>query len=75
MNTEREIRTYFRTLYAAWGHQHWWPAESPFEVIVGAYLTQNTSWTNVERALQSLRRAKVLTVSGVRRTPLESWKL
>ncbi|MGB9198836.1 MAG: base excision DNA repair protein [Terriglobales bacterium] len=70
MNTEREIRTYFRTLYAAWGHQHWWPAESPFEVIVGAYLTQNTSWTNVERALQSLRHAKALTVSGIRRTPL-----
>ncbi|MFY9673290.1 MAG: base excision DNA repair protein, partial [Terriglobales bacterium] len=70
MNTGHEIRAYFRTLYAAWGHQHWWPAESPFEVIVGAYLTQNTSWTNVERALQSLRHAKALTVSGIRRTPL-----
>jgi len=64
------IRNYFRTLYQAWGHQHWWPAESSFEVIVGAYLTQNTSWTNVERALTSLRQARVLSVSGIRRTPL-----
>jgi len=64
------LRNYFRTLYQAWGHQHWWPAESSFEVIVGAYLTQNTSWTNVERALTSLRQARVLSVSGIRRTPL-----
>jgi len=64
------IRNYFRTLYQAWGHQHWWPAESSFEVIVGAYLTQNTSWTNVERALTSLRQARVLSVRGIRRTPL-----
>src|ERR1017187_7472746 len=64
------IRSYFRTLYQAWGYQHWWPAQSPFEVIVGAFLTQNTSWTNVERALTSLRHAQVLSVRGIRRTPL-----
>ena len=45
------IRAYYHTLFSAWGRQHWWPAQSPFEMIVGAYLTQNTSWTNVERAL------------------------
>jgi endonuclease-3 related protein len=62
-----EIRTFYRTLYRAWGPQHWWPAETSFEVIVGAYLTQNTSWTNVERAMVNLRRAQVLSVDGIRK--------
>jgi len=63
------IRTYYRTLFSAWGRQHWWPAQSRFEVIVGAYLTQNTSWTNVEKALGNLRNARLLTIRGIRRTP------
>jgi len=63
------IRAYYRKLFAAWGRQHWWPARSRFEVIVGAYLTQNTSWTNVEKALANLRRARRLTIRGIRRTP------
>jgi endonuclease-3 related protein len=70
------IRAYYRTLFSAWGRQHWWPAQSRFEVIVGACLTQNTSWTNVEKALGNLRRARRLTIGGVRRTPqtqLEQW--
>ena len=45
------IRAVFETLDAAYGPQHWWPAQTPFEVMVGAVLTQNTAWTNVERAL------------------------
>ena len=61
-----KIRTIFRTLYARWGRQHWWPAETPFEVIVGAYLTQNTAWTNVEKALEQLRLAGVLSIEGIR---------
>src|SRR5216683_2494926 len=63
------IRAYYHTLFSAWGRQHWWPAQSRFEVIVGAYLTQNTSWTNVERALGNLRKARLLTIRGIRRTP------
>ncbi len=65
-----EIRKYYKALYSAWGRQHWWPAETPFEVIVGAYLTQNTSWTNVEGALENLRRAKVLSADGIRKLRL-----
>jgi endonuclease III related protein len=53
-----------------WGPQNWWPAESRFEVIVGAYLTQNTAWTNVEKAIANLRSARVLTVKGIREIPL-----
>ena len=63
---ENELRAYYRALYQAWGAQHWWPAETRFEVIVGAYLTQNTAWTNVERALANLRQAKILSIEGVR---------
>jgi endonuclease-3 related protein len=61
-------------LYRAWGAQHWWPGETPFEVIVGAYLTQNTAWTNVESAIANLRDANLLTIDairGVRRARLE----
>lgn len=63
---QENIRTIFRTLFARWGHQHWWPAETPFEVIIGTYLTQNTAWTNVEKALAQLRDAGVLSVEGIR---------
>ena len=65
-----EIPHYYAALYGAWGPQHWWPAETQFEVIVGAYLTQNTAWTNVERALSNLRRANLLSVEGIRATKL-----
>ncbi|MGA2334327.1 MAG: base excision DNA repair protein [Terriglobales bacterium] len=63
------IRAYYHTLSFAWGRQHWWPARSRFEVIVGAYLTQNTAWANVEKALANLRKARLLTLRGIRRTP------
>lgn len=65
-----EIRNYYGALYNAWGPQHWWPAETPFEVIVGAYLTQNTSWANVERAIANLRKAGILTMDGIRAVKL-----
>lgn len=66
-----EIIDYYRALLARWGPQNWWPAQSRFEVIVGAYLTQNTNWTNVEKAMANLRRSRVLTVRGLREVPLE----
>jgi endonuclease III related protein len=65
-SNENELRRYYDVLSRAWGAQHWWPAETRFEVIVGAYLTQNTAWTNVERALVNLRRAQLLSVEGIR---------
>jgi len=70
------IRSYYETLLSAWGRQHWWPAQSRIEVIIGAYLTQNTSWINVEKALGNLRKARRLTIRGIRRTSaaqLEEW--
>lgn len=66
---EPKIRDIFTALYRTWGRQHWWPADSAFEVILGAFLTQNTAWTNVELALANLRAAKALTLEGIRNTP------
>jgi endonuclease-3 related protein len=66
-----QIRNYYGALYGAWGPQHWWPARTRFEVIVGAYLTQNTSWKNVEIALRRLRAAGLLSLAGVRAIPLK----
>jgi endonuclease III related protein len=70
VSKEQQIRAYYQALYQAWGCQHWWPARSRFEVIVGAYLTQNTAWTNVELALGQLREAGALTLEGIRAMPL-----
>ncbi len=52
---------YFNSLFTAFGPQHWWPAEKQFEMIVGAILTQNTAWKNVEQALANLREADLLS--------------
>jgi len=57
-------------LMAAYGPQRWWPANTPFEVIVGAYLTQNTAWKAVERSLANLRAAGAFTPEGLREIPL-----
>jgi endonuclease-3 related protein len=54
-------------LAAAYGPQSWWPAQTAFEVIVGAYLTQNTAWKAVERSLANLREAGALSLEGLRR--------
>jgi endonuclease III related protein len=70
VSPEESIAAIYSTLAQAWGRQHWWPAKSRFEVIVGAYLTQNTNWRNVELALRNLRAARVLTLQGIRNVPL-----
>ncbi len=49
------LRRAYRLLLAHFGHQHWWPGETPFEVCIGAILTQSTSWTNVEQAIRNLK--------------------
>jgi endonuclease-3 related protein len=65
------LRRMHDLLFTAYGPQKWWPAQTPFEVILGAYLTQNTSWKAVERSLQNLRAADVLNVEGLRAVSLE----
>ena len=58
VNPWREI---FDRLFAAFGPQHWWPAHTPTEVAVGAILTQNTAWGNVEHAIRNLKQARALS--------------
>jgi endonuclease III related protein len=57
---QNDLRRAYQLMRARFGHQHWWPGETPFEVCVGAILTQNTAWTNVERAIANLKAAQVL---------------
>ncbi len=63
------LKDYFNALYDAHGPQNWWPGRSRFEVIVGAILTQSTSWTNVEAAIRNLRVARLLTPLGIEQVP------
>jgi len=56
----------YTRLYKAFGPQHWWPAQTSFEVIVGAILTQNTSWVNVEKAINNLKAANCLSAGKIK---------
>lgn len=62
----KRLRRMNDQLAKAYGPQHWWPAKTPFEVILGAYLTQNTAWKAVERSLANLRAAGALSADGLR---------
>ena len=55
-----DLQWIFEQLFCRYGPQNWWPAETPFEVMVGAVLTQNTAWSNVERAINNLKQADKL---------------
>ncbi|MDR2077234.1 MAG: endonuclease III domain-containing protein [Desulfovibrio sp.] len=61
--------TYYTAMSARFGPCRWWPAETPFEVALGAVLTQNTSWANAEKALDRLRARKALTPAALLRLP------
>jgi len=61
---------YYNSVFDALGPQHWWPARTPFEVIVGAILTQSTAWANVEKAVANLRQSQLLSPGAMERVPL-----
>src|SRR6185436_19445014 len=54
------LRRAYELMHSHYGHLKWWPGETPFEICVGAILTQNTQWRNVELAIANLKRADVL---------------
>jgi endonuclease III related protein len=70
-----ELGLFLMTIYARlgerYGPQHWWPGETPYEVAVGAILTQSTAWTNVARAIANLKEAGVLSPAAMDALPLE----
>ncbi len=59
----------YKQLFKTYGPQYWWPGETPFEVIIGAILTQNTSWTNVDKAITNLKAHKWLSAEKLRQVP------
>lgn len=61
MTLGKSLLEIYHTLYDAYGPRHWWPADTPFEVCVGAILTQNTSWGNVEKAIANLKEEGLLS--------------
>ena len=65
--SDKLMRIYDR-LYKRFGPRHWWPADTDFEIITGAILTQNTAWANVEKAIANLKRERVLTPDKMRKT-------
>jgi endonuclease III related protein len=65
-HTGKKLLEMYDRLLAKYGPQHWWPAEEPFEVIVGAILTQSAAWTNVEKGIVNLKKAKALYPQALR---------
>jgi endonuclease-3 related protein len=61
-----QLKEIYDLLYKRFGPQDWWPGDTPFEVIVGAILTQNTNWTNVEKAIINIKNADALTPDKLR---------
>jgi len=56
----------YRLMFNRFGHRDWWPGDTPLEIIIGAILTQNTAWKNVEKAIRNLKEAKRLSLKGLR---------
>jgi len=76
MNTLSEkLNEIYERLLKAYGPQHWWPAESPLEVLVGAVLTQNTNWQGVEKAMANLKRHNLLKPHKLQALPTEDLAL
>ena len=76
MKTTRELLLeIYHLLLDFFGPQHWWPGETPFEVAVGAILTQNTSWTNVAKAIANLKAANCLDPFKLHEMDLEQLEL
>jgi len=70
LDTERKktkLIEIYHLLYGHFGPRHWWPARSPFEVMIGAILTQNTAWPNVEKAIRNLKKKKLLSPWKIKR--------
>jgi len=63
------LRALYESLESAYGPQHWWPAKTRFEVVLGAYLTQGTAWKSVERSIANLAERGLLSVAAIRDVP------
>ncbi|HEY3226294.1 MAG TPA: endonuclease III domain-containing protein [Planctomycetota bacterium] len=71
-SSRKTLLAYYRDLHRRYGPQRWWPADTPFEVMVGAILTQNTAWTNVEKAIAALKTFGLLDPNRILETDEET---
>lgn len=67
---KRTLNSYYTLMHRHFGTTHWWPGDSPFEVAAGAILTQNTAWTNVEKAIKNLKAEKLLSPKAILACPI-----
>ncbi len=71
MTTRQKLLSIFQVLLSSFGKRNWWPGETELEIIVGAILTQNTSWKNVERAINNMKAHGMLSVDALQSIPIE----
>lgn len=74
MTLAKRLIHIYRKLRDRFGYLNWWPADTPFEVVVGTILTQNVSWHNVERSIQNLKRVDVMSLDGFLSAPPQKIK-
>lgn len=68
----RTLEEIYARMSGHFGHTGWWPGDTPFEIAVGAILTQNTAWSNVEKAIRNLRRARMMSARRILECPLDA---
>ena len=71
MTVSKRIRKFYDSLFERYGTQHWWPADSALECILGAILTQNTAWKNVEKAIRNLKRNGLISIEKLDSIPTQ----
>lgn len=71
MSCKASLINFFHKLYSFYGEQKWWPADTPFEVAIGAILTQNTNWSNVKKAIDNLKREELLNPQSLKHISIE----
>ncbi len=67
-----DLMKLYDRLYGFFGPQHWWPGDSPLEIMIGAVLTQNTNWQNVEKAISNLKEARLMDLESLYNVPAQS---
>lgn len=70
-NIKHQLKQAYNLMRSRFGHQHWWPGETDFEICIGAILTQNTAWSNVEKAISNLKKENLLNPRALYQTPSE----
>src|SRR4030065_1645653 len=66
----KNLRKIYHKLYLTFGPQHWWPGKTPLEIAIGAILTQNTNWGNVEKAINNLKKQNALSARVIHKMPV-----